>query len=64
MPAYARYHTGLLPETERAASEVLSLPIYPEFEVIKQQGNITYIECDSLPQPEHSESSDDEKRPL
>jgi len=32
MPAYARYHTGLLPETERAASEVLSLPIYPEFD--------------------------------
>ena len=40
------------------------MPTYPEFQVIKQQGNITYIECDSLPQPEHSESSDDEKLPF
>jgi dTDP-3-amino-3,4,6-trideoxy-alpha-D-glucose transaminase len=29
-PAYATLHPGPLPETERAAREVLSLPMYPE----------------------------------
>lgn len=29
-PAYAKFATGDLPETERAAHEVLSLPLYPE----------------------------------
>ena len=29
-PAYAKFATGDLPETERAAREVLSLPLYPE----------------------------------
>lgn len=31
-PAYAHHTTGALPETERAAREVLSLPMYPELE--------------------------------
>ena len=38
------------------------MPNYPEFKVVKQQGNTTYIECDSLPLCENSgPNSDDEK---
>lgn len=32
-PAYAAHASGALPETERAAREVLSLPLYPELEM-------------------------------
>ena len=31
------YETGSLPETERAAAEVLSLPIFPELSTDEQQ---------------------------
>jgi dTDP-4-amino-4,6-dideoxygalactose transaminase len=37
------YQTGSLPETERTATEVLSLPIYPEMTSAEQQCVITTI---------------------
>jgi dTDP-4-amino-4,6-dideoxygalactose transaminase len=48
-PAYARLHykRGSLPESERASSEVLSLPMYPE--LLKEQiAAVTSALCDAI----------------
>jgi len=46
-PAYAGLHTAPLPETDRAASQVLSLPMYPELgesDVLKVTAAISEFE--------------------